>query len=72
VSVPLGLGIPGARSGSAAGRPLRHRHLYLGDEAEKQALLLSGPEAFFTTSTYDWSPLVVIRLEPIDITRLRG
>jgi hypothetical protein len=28
--------------------------LYVGDEAEKQALLLSEPEVFFTTSTYDW------------------
>jgi hypothetical protein len=45
--------------------------LYVGDEAEKQALLLSEPEVFFTTSTYDWSPLVMVRLERIDITRLR-
>ena len=44
--------------------------LYVGDEAEKQALLLSEPEVFFTTSTYDWSPLVMVRLERIDITRL--
>ena len=41
----------------------------MGDEAEKQALLLSEPEVF-TTSTYDWSPLVMVRLERIDITRL--
>ena len=45
--------------------------LYVGDEAEKQALLLSEPEVFFTTSAYDWSPLVMVRLETIDITRLR-
>jgi hypothetical protein len=45
--------------------------LYVGDEAEKQALLLSEPEVFFTTSAYDWSPLVMVRLEAIDITRLR-
>ena len=45
--------------------------LYVGDEAEKQALLLSEPEVFFTSSTYDWSPLVMVRLERIDITRLR-
>ena len=44
--------------------------LYVGDEAEKQALLLSEPEVFFTTSTYDWSPLVMVRLERIDMTRL--
>lgn len=45
--------------------------LYVGDEAEKQALLLSEPEVFFTTSAYDWSPLVMVRLEAIDISRLR-
>jgi hypothetical protein len=45
--------------------------LYVGDEAEKQALLFSEPEAFFTTAAYDWSPLVMVRLEAIDITRLR-
>ena len=45
--------------------------LFVGDEAEKQALLLSEPAVFFTTSAYDWSPLVMVRLEDIDITRLR-
>jgi hypothetical protein len=45
--------------------------LYVGDEAEKQALLQSEPEVFFTTSAYDWLPLVMVRLETIDITRLR-
>jgi hypothetical protein len=45
--------------------------LYVGDEAEKQALLLSEPEVFFTTSAYDWSPLVMVRLEAIGLTRLR-
>jgi hypothetical protein len=44
--------------------------LYVGDEAEKQALLLSEPEVFFTTSAYDGSP-VMVRLEAIDTTRLR-
>ena len=45
--------------------------LYVGDEAEKQALLLSEPEVFFTTSAYNWSPLVMVRLEAIDLIRLR-
>ncbi len=45
--------------------------LYVGDEAEKQALLLSEPEVFFTTSAYDWSPLVMVWLEAIDLARLR-
>jgi hypothetical protein len=45
--------------------------LYVGDEAEKQALLLSEPDTFFTTSAYDWSPLVLVRLEQIDLARLQ-
>jgi hypothetical protein len=45
--------------------------LYVGDEAEKQALLLSEPEMFFTTSAYDRLPLVMVRLQATDITRLR-
>ncbi len=45
--------------------------LYVGDEAEKQALLSSEPEVFFTTTAYDWSPLVMVRLAAIDISRLR-
>jgi hypothetical protein len=45
--------------------------LYVGDEAEKQALLCSEPEVFFTTRAYDWSPLVLVRLERIDVDRLR-
>lgn len=44
--------------------------LYVGDEAEKQALLLSEPDVFFTTSAYDWSPLVMVRLAVIDLPRL--
>ena len=35
--------------------------LYVGDEAEKQALLLSEPEVFFTTPAYDWSPQAMVR-----------
>ena len=46
--------------------------LYVGDEAEKQALLLSEPEmCSLLTSAYDWTPLVMVRLETIDIIRLR-
>ena len=45
--------------------------MYVGDEAEKQALLLSEPDVFFTTSAYDGAPLVMVRLEAIDIPRLR-
>jgi hypothetical protein len=32
--------------------------LFVGDEAEKQALLLGEPDLFFTTTSYDGLPLV--------------
>src|ERR1700709_947744 len=44
--------------------------LYVGDEAEKQALLLGEPDAFFTTPGYDGWPLVMLRLEAVDVERL--
>jgi hypothetical protein len=44
--------------------------LYVGDEAEKQALLLGEPELFFTTPAYDGLPLVMLRLEKVDVERL--
>ncbi|TDB78199.1 MmcQ/YjbR family DNA-binding protein [Micromonospora sp. KC721] len=44
--------------------------LYVGDEAEKQALLLGEPELFFTTPAYDGSPLVMLRLAQVGVDRL--
>jgi hypothetical protein len=44
--------------------------LFVGDEAEKQALLLGEPELFFTTSSYDGWPLVMLRLAAVDTARL--
>jgi hypothetical protein len=44
--------------------------LYVGDEAEKQALLLGEPEVFFTTPAYDGMPLVMLRLAQVDVERL--
>ena len=44
--------------------------LFVGDEAEKQALLLGEPEVFFTTPGYDGWPLVMLRLEEVDVERL--
>jgi hypothetical protein len=44
--------------------------LYVGDEGEKQALLLGEPEVFFTTAGYDGWPLVMVRLERVDVERL--
>jgi hypothetical protein len=45
--------------------------LYVGDEAEKQALLLGEPEVFFTTPAYNGLPLVMLRLAQVNIDRLR-
>ncbi len=44
--------------------------LFVGDEAEKQALLLGEPEVFFTTPGYDGWPLVMLRLAEVDVERL--
>ena len=44
--------------------------LYVGDEAEKQALLLGEPGTFFTTPGYDGWPLVMLRLAKVDVDRL--
>ena len=44
--------------------------LFVGDESERQALLLGEPELFFTTRGYqDW-PLVLLRLEAVTVERL--
>jgi hypothetical protein len=57
-----------------AGRPRVIRTdiavLYVGDEAEKQALLLGEPALFFTTPGYDGWPLVMLRLAEVDAGRL--
>jgi hypothetical protein len=45
--------------------------LYVGDEAEKQALLLGEPDTFFTTPAYDGLPLVMLWLARVDVARLR-
>ncbi len=44
--------------------------LYVGDEAEKQALLLGEPDLFFTAPGYDGFPLVMLRLAEVDGERL--
>ena len=45
--------------------------LYVGDEAEKQALLLGDPDVFFTTPAYDGMPLVMLWLARVNVDRLR-
>ena len=44
--------------------------LFVGDEAEKQALVLGEPGAFFTAPDYDDWPLVMVRLDEVDCERL--
>jgi hypothetical protein len=44
--------------------------LFVGDEAEKQALLLGESAVFFTTPGYDGWPLVMLRLAEVDVERL--
>jgi hypothetical protein len=57
-----------------AGQPRRIRTdiavLYVGDEAEKQALLLGEPALFFTAPGYESFPLVMLRLAQVDLGRL--
>jgi len=44
--------------------------LFVGDEAEKQALLLGEPDLFFTVPSYDGIPLVMVRLDRVGAERL--
>jgi hypothetical protein len=44
--------------------------LYVGDEAEKQALLRGEPGLFFTAPGYEDWPLVLLRLAEVDLQRL--
>lgn len=57
-----------------AGRPRATRTdiavVCVGDEAEKQALLLGEPDLFLTTPAYDGVPLVVLRLDDVGAERL--
>jgi hypothetical protein len=56
------------------GQPRRIRTdvavLYVGDEAEKQALLLGEPETFFAAPEYGSWPLVLLRLAEVGPDRL--
>jgi hypothetical protein len=56
------------------GQPRRIRTdiavLFVGDEAEKQALVLGEPEVFFTVPAYDGLPLVMLRLAQVNVDRL--
>jgi hypothetical protein len=56
------------------GKPRRIRTdvavLYVGDEGEKQALLLGEPGIFFTAPEYGGWPLVLVRLAEVSPGRL--
>jgi hypothetical protein len=45
--------------------------LYVGDEAEKQALVLGEPDLFFADPGYEGWPLVMVRLAGVDVARLK-
>ncbi len=57
------------------GRPRQIRTdiavVFVGDEAEKQALLLGEPDLFFTAPGYEGAPLVMLRLAQVGVDRLR-
>jgi hypothetical protein len=44
--------------------------LFVGDEAEKQALILGEPGLFFTVPGYEDWPLVMLRLARVETVRL--
>lgn len=44
--------------------------LFVGDEAERQALLRGEPALFFSTPSYEGLPLVMVRLVHVDTARL--
>ncbi|PZS30306.1 MAG: hypothetical protein DLM58_13905 [Pseudonocardiales bacterium] len=44
--------------------------LFVGEEAEKQALLHGEPEVFFSVPGYDGWPLVMLRLGQVGVERL--
>jgi hypothetical protein len=44
--------------------------LFVGDEDEKQALLLGEPDLFFTAPGYRDQPLVLLRLARVGVERL--
>ena len=44
--------------------------LYVGDEAEKQALLKGEPDVFFTAPGYEGASLVMLRLDQVTVDRL--
>ncbi|MGH3880712.1 MAG: MmcQ/YjbR family DNA-binding protein [Actinophytocola sp.] len=44
--------------------------IWVADEGEKQGLISSEPEKFFTTPHYDGHPLVLVRFAAVDVDEL--
>ena len=49
---------------------VRDLAMALPHETEKQAFLLGEPDLFFTAPGYDGWPLVMLRLDQVDVDRL--
>ena len=45
--------------------------VFVSDMGEKEALLTSGSDAFFTTPHYEGWPIVLVNLDKIDLNELR-
>jgi hypothetical protein len=45
--------------------------VFVSDMGEKEALLMSDSDAFFTTPHYDGSPVILVNLANIDLDELR-
>jgi len=45
--------------------------VFVSDMGEKQALLASGSDAYFTTPHYEGSPIVLVNLDKVDLAELR-
>ena len=44
--------------------------IWCEDEGEKQAMIASDPAAFFTTPHYDGYPMVLVRLDAVEVDEL--
>lgn len=45
--------------------------VWVGSEDEKEAMIASEPDKFFTTDHYDGHPIVLVRLEVVDVEETR-
>ncbi|HVH00833.1 MAG TPA: MmcQ/YjbR family DNA-binding protein [Miltoncostaeaceae bacterium] len=46
--------------------------IWCADLIEKESLIESDPDVFFTTPHYDGYPLVLVRMETVDLDRLEA